>query len=77
MIFFFTMELYKSVSKLSIIYYLTGNVFLCWYSDVLSKKHTHDDTYHHTQAPISRHTDINIYLDHLLCAHSSYLHYIE
>ena len=32
-----------------------------------AKKHTH-----HTQEPVHWHTNINIYLHHVLCAHSSY-----
>ena len=35
--------------------------------------HTHTHTHTHTQGPVDRHAHINIYLHHLLCAHSSYL----
>ena len=31
----------------------------------------------HTQWPADLHTHINLYLNHLLCAHGSYLYYIE
>ena len=53
----------------------------CWYSWFdLSHTHTHPHTYkdtHHTQKPVDWHTHIKIYLQQLLCAHSSYLYYIE
>ena len=38
--------------------------------------HTHANT-QHTQEPVDDHSHINIYLHHLLCAHSSYLYYIK
>ena len=56
---------------------LTRNVVFCWCSDLIShKKHTqtqtHKDT-QHTQDPVDWHTNINIHLHQLLCAHSSCL----
>ena len=42
---------------------------LIWYH---TQKHTE-----HTQEPVDWHTHMNIYLHHLLCAHSSYLFYIK
>ena len=42
---------------------------LIWY-------HTHKGK-HHTQGPIDWHTHINTHQHHLLCAHSSYLYYIQ
>ena len=41
-------------------------------SHTQTQKHTQ-----HTQGPVDWHTHINIYLHHLLCAHSSYLCYIK
>ena len=57
---------------------LTHNAILCWYSDLIShtQTHTHKDT-QYTQVPVDWHTHINIYLHHMLCAHSSCLYYIE
>ena len=41
------------------------------YSDLISHTQTHKHT-QHTQGPVDWHTHINVYLHHLLCAHSSY-----
>ena len=49
---------------------LTHNVVFYWYSDLTSHTQTHKHT-QHTQGPLDWHGHINIYLDHLLCAHSS------
>ena len=38
--------------------------------------HRHKDT-QHTQGPVDWHTHTNIYLHHLLCAHSSHLYCVE
>ena len=45
-----------------------------WFFDMISytQKQTHKDT-QHTQGPVDLHTHINIYLHHLLRAHSRYL----
>ena len=43
---------------------------LIWY-------HTHKQTHTAYSGAIDWHTRINIYYHHLLCAHSSYLYYIE
>ena len=56
---------------------LTHNVLffsgtLIWYHNTNTYKHTQ-----YTQGPVDWNTHINIYLHHLLCAHSSYLYYIE
>ena len=50
-------------------WYFAGT--LIWY-------HTqkNNDT-QHTQGPLDRHNLINLYLHHLLCAHSSYIYYNE
>ena len=51
--------------------FFTG--ILLWY-------HTHKQSHKHTQhteGPVDWHTHINIYLHQLLCAHNSYLYYIE
>ena len=53
---------------------LTHNVVFYWYSDLIL--HTHTNT-QHTQGPVDCHTHMNVYLHHLLCAHSSYLYYIK
>ena len=45
-----------------------------WSSGLIS--HTHANT-QHTQEPVDYHSHINIYLHHLLCAHSSYRYYIK
>ena len=45
-----------------------------WYSDLISHTHKHTQ---HTQGSVDCRTHINIYLHHLLCAHSSYLYYIK
>ena len=50
-----------------ITWFFTG--MLIWYHI-----HKHPNT-QHTQGPVDWHTQINIYLHHLLCAHSSYLYY--
>ena len=50
-----------------ITWFFTG--MLIWYHI-----HKHPNT-QHTQGPVDWHTHINIYLHHLLCAHSSYLYY--
>ena len=47
-----------------------GFLLVLWF-DI---KHTHTK---HTQRPVDWYTHINIYLHHLLCAHSSYLYYIK
>ena len=63
---------------------LTHNVAFCCYSTLIwyqahTSTHTHTHTHTHTctQGPVDWHSHINIYLCHLLCAHSSYLYYIE
>ena len=58
---------------------LTHNVVFCWYSNLILRTQTHTYTHkdiQHTQGLVDLHTHINIYLHHLLCAHSSYLYYI-
>ena len=55
---------------------LTHNVVFYWYSDLISHTQTHKHT-QHTQGPVDWRTHINIYLQHLLCAHSSYFFYID
>ena len=47
---------------------------LCLYSNLISNVQT--DT-QHTQGPVDIRTHIKIYLNHLLCAHSSCLYCIE
>ena len=47
--------------------------FFYWYSDFVI---THTNTYH-TLGQLDWHTHMNIFLHHLLCAHSSYLNYIK
>ena len=42
---------------------------------LISISHTQTNTQHHVEGPIDWH--INIYYRHLLCAHSSYLYYVE
>ena len=58
--------------------------FLLVLSFDLSQTHLHTHTYknthrerHTTQRSVDWHTHINTYLHQLLCAHSSYLYYIE
>ena len=46
-----------------------GFLLVLWF-DITHTKHTQ-----HTRGPVNLHTHINIYFNHLLCAHSSYLHY--
>ena len=55
---------------------LTHYVVFCWYSDLIShiRKHTQRHTAH--SGPVDLNTHINIYLHHLLYAHSSCLCYI-
>ena len=62
----------------------THNVFFRWYSNLISHTHTHTHSHihtnkdaQHTQGPVGRHTHINIYLHHVLCAHSSYLYHVK
>ena len=57
---------------------LTHHVVFCRYSDLISNTHkdTHKDT-QHIQGPVDLHTHIYRYLQHLLWAHSNYLHYTE
>ena len=45
---------------------------LTWYH-TQEHTHTHKDT-QHTQGPVNLHAHINIYIHHLLCAHSNYLY---
>ena len=72
------------------VYWGLTHVDSCWYSNLISHtrththKHTHTHTHtyththtEHTQGPVDLHTNTNIYLDHLLGAHSSYLSYTE
>ena len=50
------------------------------HTHIHTHKHTHTQTrttQRHTQGPVDWHTCINIYLHHLLCAHSSHLYCIE
>ena len=47
-----------------------------FFAGTLTLYHTHKPT-QHTHGPVDLHTHINIYLHHLLCAHNSYLYYIE
>ena len=47
-----------------------------FFAGTLILYHTHKHT-QHIQGPVDWHTHINIYLHHLLCAHSSYLYYTE
>ena len=54
---------------------LRHNVVFYWCSDLISHTQTRKLT-RHTQWPADWHIHINIYLDHLLCARSSYLYYI-
>ena len=42
----------------------------------ITQTQTHKAT-HHIKGPVDLHTHINIYLYHLLCAHSNYFYYIE
>ena len=56
------------------VYWGLTHVDSCWYSNLLSHTRTHTQ---HTQGPVDLHTNTNIYLDHLLGAHSSYLSYNE
>ena len=55
---------------------LTHNVAFYCYSDLISHTLKHKHT-HHIQGSVDWHTHINIYLHHLLYAHSSYLYYIK
>ena len=56
------------------VYWGLTHVVFYWYSDLISHTHKHTQ---HTQGPVDWHTHINIYLHHLLFAHSSYLYYIK
>ena len=49
---------------------LTHNVVFYCYSDLISHTQKHTNT-QHTQGPVDWHTHRNVYLHHLLCAHSS------
>ena len=53
-------------------------LLVLWFDITHTKKHkhTHKDT-QHTHRPVDQHTHLNIHLHQLLCAHSSYLYYIE
>ena len=53
---------------------LTHNVVFYWYSNLILQTHKHTQ---HTQGPVDWHTHINICLHHLLCAHSSYLRWLN
>ena len=53
---------------------MTHNVGFCRYSNLIS--HTHK-VRPYNEGPVGWHTHKNTYLHHLLCAHSSYLYYIE
>ena len=60
---------------------LIHNVFFCWYliwyhTHTCTNTLTHKDT-QRSLGPVDLHTHKNIYLHHLLCAHRSYLYYIE
>ena len=52
---------------------LTHNVVFDWYSDFISITHSTHNTFKGQQT----NAHINIYLHHLLCAHSSYLYFIK
>ena len=56
------------------VYWSMTHVFFCQYFDLIS--HSQKDT-QHTQGPLEWHNQIKIYLQDQLCAHSSYLYYIE
>ena len=66
----------KSVSEM---HFRAMLMCFCWYSNLVShtQTHTHIKTYTTLCEPVDWHTHINIYLHHLLCAHSCYLYYIE
>ena len=55
---------------------LTHNTVFYWYSNLISHtqicKHTQ-----HTQGSVDWHTHVNIYLNHLLCVHSSCFYYYQ
>ena len=55
-----------------LVYWGLTNAFFYWHSDLISHKHKQ-----HTQGPVGWHTHINIYSQHPLRAHSSYLYYIK
>ena len=60
-------------AKRQVYWGLIHNVVFYWYSNSTSQnKHTQ-----HTQEPVDWHNQINIYLHHLLCAHSGYLYYMK
>ena len=46
------------------------------YIYIYTHTHTHKKKTQHTQGSVGWHTHINMYLNQLLCAHSSYLYYI-
>ena len=50
-----------------------------FFAGTMTQCHTHTNTQHtqHTQGPVDWHTHINIYLHHLLCAHSSCLYFVK
>ena len=58
-------------TKFSEVWHKIGFLLVHWF-DITHTKHTQ-----HTQGPVDWHTHINIYLHHLLCAHSSHLYYIK
>ena len=55
---------------------LTHDIVFCWYSDLISHTQTNTNIHkgtQHTQGPVDQHSQVNIYLHQLLCAHRSYL----
>ena len=63
------------IARRQVYWSLTHVVFasaLTWYH-TQEHTHTHKDT-QHTQGPVNLHAHINIYIHHLLCAHSNYLY---
>ena len=58
------------------VYWGLTHVVFYWYSDLISHTQTHKYT-QHTQGLVHWHSHLNIYLNYLLCAHSSYFYYIK
>ena len=61
-----------SATRSQVYWGLTHVVFYCCSDFVITDRNTQ-----HTQGEVDWHTHINMYLHHLLCAHSSYLYYIK
>ena len=51
-------------------------IYIYIYIYIYTHTHTHKKKTQHTQGSVGWHTHINMYLNQLLCAHSSYLYYI-